>query len=117
MLISEAVNIWRDAEGDYHLEWDSSAAGARVAVEALAEQPHTVEHYQDDAVARARVSGLPENRRHYFRLCDEGGVDKLKEVNFHRPESELQAHLTSLETYFQANPPATIKEAQSKIES
>ncbi len=77
MLISEAVNIWRDAEGDYHLEWDSSAAGARVAVEALAEQPHTVEHYQDDAVARARVSGLPENRRHYFRLCDEHGNQVL----------------------------------------
>jgi hypothetical protein len=42
---------------------------------------------------------------------------KLKEVKFYRPESELQAHITSLEAYFQANPPATIKEAQSEIEA
>lgn len=59
-------------------------------------------------------------REHYagvFRLYAEGGLEKLKEVNFYRPESELQAHLTSLEAYFQANPPATVKEAQSEIES
>jgi transposase len=66
----------------------------------------------------ATLAGVSENTmREYFQLYTEGGLDKLKEVNFYRPESELQAHLTSLEAYFQANPPATVKEAQSEIES
>lgn len=66
----------------------------------------------------ATLAGVSENRmREYFRLYAEGGVEKLKEVNFYRPESELQAHLNSLEAYFQANPPASLKEAQSEIES
>jgi transposase len=66
----------------------------------------------------ATLAGVSGNTmREYFRLYTEGGLDKLKEVNFYRPESELQAHLTSLEAYFQANPPATVKEAQQEIES
>lgn len=66
----------------------------------------------------AQLAGVSENTmREYFRLYAEGGVEKLKEINFYRPESELQAHLTSVEAYFQANPPASIKEAQSEIES
>jgi transposase len=66
----------------------------------------------------ATLGGVSENTmREYFRLYAEGGLDKLKEVNFYRPESELQSHLSSLEAYFQANPPATVKEAQSEIES
>ena len=66
----------------------------------------------------ATLAGVSENTmREYFRLYTEGGLEKLKEVNFYRPESELQGHLTSLEAYFQANPPATVKEAQSEIES
>ena len=66
----------------------------------------------------ATLAGVSENTmREYFRLYAAGGLEKLKEVHFYRPESELQAHLTSVEAYFQAHPPATIKEAQSEIES
>jgi len=38
--------------------------------------------------------------REYFRLFAEGGIEKLKEVNYYRPESELNAHTTTLEPYF-----------------
>ena len=66
----------------------------------------------------AELGGVSENTmREYFRLYEEGGVEKLKEVNFYRPESELVAHITSLEAYFRASPPATIKEAQHEIEA
>ena len=66
----------------------------------------------------ATLAGVADNTmREYFRLYAEGGLDKLKEVNFYRPESELQGQITSLEAHFRANPPATIKEAQSEIES
>jgi transposase len=66
----------------------------------------------------AKLGKISENTmRAYFRLYAEGGIEKLKEVNFYRPESDLMAHVTSLEAYFQANPPASIKEAQSEIEA
>src|SRR3990170_5939127 len=65
-----------------------------------------------------KLAGVCENTmRDYFRLYEEGDIEKLKEVNFYRPESELQVHITSLETYFRDHPPATIKEAQSEIEA
>ena len=66
----------------------------------------------------ATLGGVSENTmREYFQLYAEGGLEKLKEIHFYRPESELQGHLTSLEAHFQANPPATVKEAQHEIES
>jgi len=64
------------------------------------------------------IVGVTENTiREYFQLFIDGGIEKLKEINFYRPESELTAHVTSLQAYFQANPPATIKEAQAVIEA
>jgi transposase len=66
----------------------------------------------------AQLGGIPETTiREYFQMYEEGGLNKLKEVNFYRPGSALDAHITSLETYFRENPPATIKEAQSEIET
>src|SRR5271165_4644224 len=53
----------------------------------------------------------------YFQLYNEGGVEGLKQVHFYRPESELAQHVNSLEDYFRVNPPASIKEAQSEIET
>jgi hypothetical protein len=55
--------------------------------------------------------------RDYFQLSLDGGVERLKEVAIQGPESALQEHHTSLEAYFRAHPPATIKEAQDKIET
>jgi hypothetical protein len=53
--------------------------------------------------------------RSYFKSFCEGGIDKLKEVNFYRPQSELQKYSGSLEAYFKANPPKSICEAAAKI--
>jgi hypothetical protein len=44
-------------------------------------------------------------------------VEKLKEVHFNQPQSELVQHVTSLEAYFRATPPTSIKQAQSAIET
>ncbi len=66
----------------------------------------------------AKLAGVSENTiREYFELFLAGGIEKLKEVHFYRPESELVAHVTSLEEYFRVNPPATLKEAQAEIET
>ena len=47
----------------------------------------------------------------------EGGVERLKEVAIQGPESALQGQYAALEAYFRAPPPATSKEAPSKIEA
>jgi transposase len=64
----------------------------------------------------ATLAGISENTmREYFSLYEEGGVEKLKELNYYHPESAMNEHITSLEAYFLEHPPASIKEAQQKI--
>jgi len=43
-------------------------------------------------------------------------VERLKELNFHRQESELVGHKRRLEAYFREHPPASVAEASAKIE-
>jgi transposase len=52
----------------------------------------------------------------YLHEYQAGGVEKLKELNFHRPESQLVDHKRTLEEYFRAHPPATSAEAAARIE-
>jgi len=54
--------------------------------------------------------------RDYFELYQAGGVEKLKEIHYYQPESELKEHIVSLEAYFREHPPATIKQAQHEVE-
>ena len=72
-------------------------------------------------IAHAKIAelvGVTENTiRDYFELYQQGGVEKLKELNYYVPESKLNAYVTSLEAHFRDNPPASIKEAQSEIET
>ncbi|EDN69274.1 transposase, IS630 family [Beggiatoa sp. PS] len=52
----------------------------------------------------------------YLKDLKEGGIEKLKELNFRKPESELNKHTKTIEEYFKTHPPASIKEAMAKIE-
>ena len=52
----------------------------------------------------------------YLKQFQEGGINKLREINFRKPESELAKHAVSIEDYFRKNPPSTINEARAKIE-
>jgi transposase len=82
-------------------------------MEALWLKSHGLAHGQI-----AQLVNITENTlRDYFQLYLDGGVERLKEVAIQGPESALQAHYASLEAYFRAYPPATIKEAQNKIEA
>ena len=54
--------------------------------------------------------------RAYFEQYQEGGIEKLKEIHYYQPESELKEHIVSLEAYFREHPPATIKQAQHEVE-
>jgi transposase len=80
-------------------------------METLWLKSHELPHWQI-----AQLAGVCENTmRSYFALYEEGGIEKLKEITVYRPESQLAEHATTLEAYFQANPPAGIKEAQKEI--
>lgn len=52
----------------------------------------------------------------YLKEYKSGGIERLKELHFRQPQSELIQHQQSLDDYFKAHPPATIKEAIGKIE-
>lgn len=52
--------------------------------------------------------GTLTNYRNQYRG---GGVTALQAVNFYRPQSALDAHRETVEAYFAAHPPATIKQA------
>ena len=63
------------------------------------------------------IIGIAENTlRDYFELYQQGGLEKLKEINYYQPESELKQHIVSLEAHFREHPPATIKQAQHEVE-
>jgi len=53
----------------------------------------------------------------YLKEYKQGGLEKLKEINFYQPESELVQHTSTIEAYFRQHPPASIKEAMAKIET
>lgn len=81
-------------------------------MEALWLKSHNLPHAQI-----AELVGVTENTiRAYFRLYREGGIEALRVINYHRPESELVQHVKRLEAYFREHPPASIKEAQAMIQ-
>ena len=66
--------------------------------------------------ALCELTGITGNTlRAYLRAYQAGGVEQLKQLNFYQPQSHLLAHSESLEKHFQANPPATIKQASHLI--
>lgn len=75
MLISDAVHIWREPDGDYHFEWQVTDPGTEVSVEPLAGTAGSglQLHYQHQPTPAARLVGLPPARRHFFRLRDQHG--------------------------------------------
>jgi transposase len=54
--------------------------------------------------------------REYFKQYIDGGIERLKEVNFYRPGSDLQKYSGTMDEYFTENPPASIAHASAIIE-
>jgi len=73
MLKSDAVHIWRDAGGDYHLEWETSEPDTQVSVHPVAAPEHASADCTGSSDSRARFSGLPTSSTHYFCLRDQHG--------------------------------------------
>ena len=50
----------------------------------------------------------------YFRQYQQGGVAALKKLHFYEPPSALDPYRDSLEAYFRAHPPSTVKHAAAR---
>src|SRR5215510_4429375 len=63
-----------------------------------------------------KISGVCGNTvREYLKQHQSGGIERLKEVNFNRPNSAMNEYSEPLEKYFVENPPSSIKEAIAVI--
>jgi transposase len=64
-----------------------------------------------------RLSRISENTlRSYLRQFQEGGVERLKRLDFAKPVSDLAEHREELEDYFRKNPPRSAAQAAADIE-
>ena len=52
----------------------------------------------------------------YFEQYIAGGIEGLKIVNFHKPESDLEKYRTIIEEDLDQNPTATLQETADRIE-
>ena len=65
----------------------------------------------------AEIANVSQNTMlSYFRDYQEGGIEKLKEIKFYRPQSKLIEYKQTIEDYLKKNPPASLSEASAKIE-
>lgn len=63
------------------------------------------------------IAGISANTlRSYLRDYQKGGIGKLREVSFYKPQSEMAEYKNSIGAYFRKHPPASIKETMAKIE-
>jgi len=76
MLISDAVEIWRESNGDYHIEWRASHPDTKITVEPLAASSEVNTHCFEGA-ERLSMSGLEPASRHFFRIRDQHGTEVL----------------------------------------
>lgn len=53
--------------------------------------------------------------RRYLREYEAGGLERLKELHFYRPQSELEEHRPAVQTELALHPVASLKEAGARI--
>jgi transposase len=82
-------------------------------MEALWLKSHGVPHHQIAQLCAISTNTL----RSYLRLYQRGGVEALKQRNFHRPQSAFSAYRDTIETHVREHPPQTINEAVAMLEA
>lgn len=64
-----------------------------------------------------QIMGICENTvRHCLKTYQQGGLEKLKTLNFHEPQSCLKPFEGEVRSYFENTPPATVAQACADIE-
>ncbi len=83
----------------------------RLKMEALYLKSQNFAHQDIARLCRISESTL----RRYLRDYATGGMNKLSEITFYRPQSELAHHREVISASFQDCPPATVAEAAARI--
>jgi transposase len=82
-------------------------------MEALWLKSQGVPHHQIAQLCAISANTL----RSYLRLYQTGGVEALKQLPFHCPQSALGAYRDTIETHGREHPPQTINEAVAMLET
>lgn len=65
----------------------------------------------------ARITDVCENTvRHWLETYQQGGLERLTELNFYQPQCRLQPFEMAVRDYFEKTPPATLSQACADIE-
>ncbi len=96
----------------YHERFHHPHPHVQKKMEALYLKSQGLSHNEICRLVRIKRATLSK----YLKQYQQGGIEKLKEVNFNKPQSELQAHNQTLELDFKAQPPQSVAEAQDRIE-
>ncbi len=68
-------------------------------------------------ILKSKKTDVCENTvRHCFETYQQGGIEKIKTLNFYQPQSRLKSFETEVRNYFEKTPPATIAQACADIE-
>ncbi len=94
------------------LRYEHAHPRVRQRMEVLWLKSHGLEHQEICLLAGVSSKTL----RRYLKLFQVGGIEKLAELNFYAPTSELERYRFQLERYFREHPPATLNEAAAKIQ-
>lgn len=66
----------------------------------------------------ARLVGVTDDTVHaYLKQYQQGGIERLKQFNYHRPCSALMEHRHTIADHLQLHPPTSINEAAAIIEA
>ncbi|MCR9105559.1 MAG: tyrosine-protein phosphatase [Gammaproteobacteria bacterium] len=75
MLIPDAVHVWQEADGQYHVEWRTTEPDVEVRVEHAHGETFSANYLPH--LGAAKLSGLPGHRRHAFVVRDQYGTQVL----------------------------------------
>jgi transposase len=83
-------------------------------------QKMEIVYLKSQGLPHAEIARLTRVCEHTVRKAleeyQEGGIEKLREVRFYRPQSELNAHAERLDAQFREHPPMTLAQAAAVIE-
>jgi transposase len=102
----------QDRDAIHHDRFHHPHPRVQLKMEVLGLKSQGISHTQ---IARLTRLG----RRTVQRYLDEyleGGLDLVRTVPFHKPQSTLERYADTLEAYFLENPPRSTAEAQAAIE-
>jgi transposase len=96
----------------YHERFHHPHPHVQKKMEVLYLKSHGLTHNEICRLVRITRATLCE----YLKQYQQGGIEKLKELNFNKPQSELQTHNQTIEMDFKEQPPQSVVEAQDRIE-